>query len=94
MKPSRVATLLVFALLMCSCATQPAPDSEDVPGFLLGVWHGFITLFSLIGSLFRHVRIYAYPNSGFWYDVGFMFGMSVWATAIGGSRRRRHFHQR
>jgi hypothetical protein len=41
-----------------------------------GAWQrpaGF--LFSLIASLFVDVRIYAYPNSGWWYDLGFILGV-------------------
>jgi hypothetical protein len=32
------------------------------PGFLMGLVHGFISLFSLLGSLFLDIRIYGFPN--------------------------------
>ena len=32
-------------------------------------------LFSLIASLFFDVRIYEYPNNGFFYDLGFIIGV-------------------
>jgi hypothetical protein len=38
------------------------------------LWHGFIVVFSLIASIFTDARVYAFPNSGFWYDVGFVLG--------------------
>jgi len=48
----------------------------------LGLVHGAIILFSFIGSLFTDVRIYAFPNSGVMYDLGFLMGA---VAAIGGS---------
>lgn len=76
-----VVTLMVFAV--ASCAHQPEPAAYDAPGFFLGFLHGFIALFSLIGSIFLDVRVYAFPNSGGWYDVGFVLGVM---TFFGGSR--------
>jgi hypothetical protein len=58
---------------LAGCASQPV-SRPDQPGFLLGLFHGFIAIASLIGSLFLHIRIYAFPNSGFWYDAGFLLG--------------------
>lgn len=69
-----IALLIVLSLTLSGCATQPDAANGDVPGFLLGLFHGFTIMFSLIGSLFTEYRVYAYPNSGFWYDVGFFFG--------------------
>ena len=53
--------------------------------------HGFLMLVSLIGSIFGDFRIYAFPNSGFWYDVGFVIGASSFlgGGAHGVRRRRR-----
>lgn len=71
--------LLMFALIftLTSCATQPNIPANEVPGFLHGLFHGFTIIFSLIGSLFTDYRIYAYPNTGFWYDVGYLFGVMM-----------------
>jgi hypothetical protein len=69
-----VASLLV--LVLASCAHQPPPTGgAPLPGFLLGLLHGYISLFSLIASLFIDVRIYEYPNNGFFYDLGFIIGV-------------------
>jgi hypothetical protein len=46
--------------------------------------HGFISLFSLIGSIFWDIRVYAFPNSGSWYDFGFVLGAGLF---YGGSER-------
>jgi hypothetical protein len=69
-----VIGLAACGLLLCSCATQPTPTAYDPPGFWLGLLHGFISLFSLIGGFFWDVRVYAFPNAGRWYDVGFVLG--------------------
>jgi hypothetical protein len=74
---------IVVALVLSSCATQPTPSGYDPPGFLWGFVHGFISLFSLIGSLFWDIRVYAFPNSGRWYDVGFVLGASCFFGTIG-----------
>jgi hypothetical protein len=69
-------------LVMAGCANQPRPEAFDPPGFWLGLVHGAIILFSFIGSLFTDVRIYAFPNSGVWYDFGFLIGV---VSVVGGS---------
>ena len=69
-----MALLLTGAALIQSCATQPPPPTDDPPGFLMGLVHGFLILFGFIGSLFTDYRIYAFPNSGGWYDFGYLLG--------------------
>lgn len=71
--------ILAFPLVLAACATQPYPDSYDPPGFFMGLWHGFIIFFALIGHIFdSSIRIYAFPNSGGWYDFGFFLGIGSW----------------
>jgi hypothetical protein len=41
-----------------------------------------LIFFSLVGSLFMEIRIYAFPNSGFFYDLGYLVGA---AAFLGGS---------
>jgi hypothetical protein len=82
-----IATLGTAALL-ASCATQPSPiEGYDPPGFFSGVLHGFFILFSLIGSIFTDHRIYAFPNSGGWYDFGYFLGASAFLGGGGASSR-------
>jgi hypothetical protein len=64
------------------CATQPSPEAINPPAFWAGLLHGFLIFFSLIGSIFTDNRIYAFPNSGGWYDFGYFLGA---ATFLGGS---------
>ena len=61
-------------LLLAGCATQPPPGGPASPGFFLGLLHGFMIVFGFIASIFTDYRIYAYPNSGWWYDFGFLLG--------------------
>jgi hypothetical protein len=81
----KLASGLVAMLLVASCAHQPPAPGSDLPGFFLGLLHGYISLFSLIASLFTDVRIYAYPNSGGWYDFGFILGVMAFYRSGTGS---------
>lgn len=74
--------LLGLIAAIGGCATQPHPNAFDPPGFWLGLFHGLTIFFSLIGSIFTDYRIYAFPNSGGWYDFGFFIGAVM---ALGGS---------
>jgi hypothetical protein len=83
--------LLVFtisaAFLLVSCATQPTTkDAYDPPGFFMGLHHGFIAVFALIGHLFDDgIRVYAFPNSGGWYDFGFCIGIGAFSGGAASS---------
>ena len=57
---------------------QPTPPA---PGFWLGLVQGFVAPFALIVNLFTDVRIYAFPNAGGWYDLGYLLGV---AAVLGG----------
>ena len=80
---TRAFHILCFMLLTSAvgvvggCAHQPTPEGYQLPGFWSGLLHGFLILFSFIGSLFADVRIYAFPNSGGWYDFGYLIGAAV-----------------
>jgi hypothetical protein len=83
---------VVLMVVHAGCATQPPITAFESPGFLMGLVHGIIAPFSVIGSLFSGtIRIYAFPNSGVVYDFGFLLGVSAWAwgvvsvTAVGNS---------
>lgn len=97
-RTSMVAVILVAVTFAgCTAGPNPAvgtPDTGgDVAGFWLGLWHGFIVLFTFIASLFRDsVHVYDVHNSGHLYDLGFVFGVMMFFGGGGGgacSRSRR-----
>lgn len=79
-----VVVVVAATLVLAGCAPGPnpsvdAPDAEGrVAGFWLGLWHGFILLFTFVASLFSdHVFVYEAHNSGHLYDLGFLFGVML-----------------
>ncbi len=85
-----LAFLLVCGVVLsvASCATQPVTAVSSPPGFLLGLVHGFLILFTFVGSFFTDYRIYAFPNSGGWYDFGYLLGAMSFLGGGGASARR------
>ena len=82
------AAICAAALLLQSCATQPPPEVVNPPGFLSGLLHGFLILFAFIVSLFTDYRIYAFPNSGGWYDFGYLLGAMAFLGGGGAGAKR------
>lgn len=81
----------LLLILLAGCAPGPnelaeTPDEEgSVAGFWLGLWHGFIALFTFLISLFNeNVRIYEVHNSGNLYNLGYILGIMMF---FGGSGR-------
>jgi hypothetical protein len=77
----RTLAAVGLLLLLASCARQ-VPEAVEhgaqAPGFLWGLWHGFVFPFGWIGSLFDpRIAVYAVPNNGGWYDFGFFLGVTV-----------------
>lgn len=98
MKGIKLAIALALVLLVtASCAPGPntlagSPDEAGkLAGFWQGLWHGFIAPFAFIISLFnRSMGIYELHNSGAWYNLGYLLGLSVILGGSGrGSKRRR-----
>jgi len=76
----------VVALAACTATQQPDAVAPHAPGFLLGLWHGFIFPLAWIVSLFSdQVAIYAVPNNGGWYDFGYFVGIMVFGVGAKGS---------
>ncbi len=89
--------IFAFSLLVSACAAAPnelvnSPSEEDeIAGFWQGLWHGIISPFAFIVSLFsNNVGIYEVHNNGNWYNFGFMIGVSIiFGGGGGGAARRR-----
>jgi hypothetical protein len=69
-------------IALAGCATQSAAAvAPSAPGFLLGLWHGFIFPVAWVLSLFMpEVAVYAVPNNGGWYDFGYFLGIVVFGV--------------
>ena len=78
MNKLRTPLLLAATLALAACAAHQTPAGVDPagPGFLLGLWHGFIFPVAWFLSLFMpDVAVYAVPNNGGWYDFGYFIGI-------------------
>ncbi len=81
--------LIVLIGVLAGCANVTPIESVGVVhhyGFFSGVWHGIVAPFSIWGSLFwpKSIAFYGLINTGWWYNFGFLFGMSV---VLGGGGR-------
>ena len=88
---------LAAALALTACAATQASDAvaPAAPGFLLGLWHGFIFPVAWIVSLFAsNVAIYAVPNNGGWYDFGYFLGIVVFGVGAKKSGERVVYRDR
>ncbi len=84
MKLRRITVVSALLLLtLAACASQPYADTAGAPGFLMGLIHGLISWIALIAHIFfNDIRIYAFPNSGGWYDFGFLTGVAAWGGGL------------
>ena len=81
---------VILPTFLAACAQQ-VPSAVNhaaaTPGFILGVWHGFIFPVAWVLSLFLpDVAIYAVPNDGGWYDFGFFVGIVFLGVGARSSR--------
>jgi len=96
MKKVFILGILVIVLLssFMGCAAGPneleneEKPEGDVAGFFQGLWHGIISLVTLIISLFNeNVSVYEVYNNGGWYDFGFILGMMIIYGGGGGASK-------
>ena len=75
--------VLLLPIMLGACAATQQADAvaPQAPGFLLGLWHGFIFPVAWVVSLFLpKVAVYAVPNNGGWYDFGYFLGIVVFGV--------------
>ena len=88
---------LPSCLLTTGCAATQSSGAiaPTAPGFLLGLWHGFIFPVAWVVSLFTNqVAIYAVPNNGGWYDFGYFLGIVVFGVGARKSVRQVVYRDR
>ena len=80
-----VAVLLVILFSGCADVAPVCPEPDaSLYGFWSGLWHGWVSVWAFIGSLFSDsIAVYAVNNTGGWYDFGFLLGIGAFA---GGSQ--------
>jgi hypothetical protein len=89
-----VAILAILLLASCAAGTNPTVDVPNADGktagFWSGLWHGCISPFTFIISLFSdNVNVYEVHNSGNWYDFGFILGVGIiFGGGARGTKRR------
>ena len=75
----------------------PGPNpQEDTPnelgnvaGILMGIWHGFIAVITLIISFFNpQVQMYEVHNDGNMYNLGFLIGLILFFAVFFAAGRR------
>jgi len=92
MTRTRVLFLVTVALTLAACVAKQSTSvvNPTSPGFLEGVWHGFIFPIAWILSLFTdQISVYAVPNNGGWYNFGYFVGICFLGVGARNSKRRR-----
>ncbi len=88
MKPIHALTALAL-LTLTGCATAPLAI-EGSRGFFWGLFDGAVAPLAFIISWFSdEVGIYGVPNSGGWYDFGFLLGLTCWAGGGAAASRKK-----
>ncbi len=83
--------VIILLLIVSSCAPGDVKFDAEPAGFFMGLWHGFISLFTFIISLFSdNVTIYEVYNSGGWYNFGFILGVSIFFGGGSKGTCKRH----
>ncbi|MDX1295864.1 MAG: hypothetical protein R3302_06345 [Sulfurimonadaceae bacterium] len=74
--------LLLAVMMLTACTAGDVIFTEETPaGFWYGLWHGMISVITLIVHIFVDtVQVYEVNNTGGWYDAGFLLGVIlVWS---------------
>ena len=79
--------LIPIIFVACGFVGSEPISTWDPPGFLYGVWHGLLAPWTLVVRFFLPIKMYAVPNSGWFYDLGFLIGVTGsipvgWMAAI------------
>ena len=92
MNRTRVFVLIAISLTVAACVAKQSAAAVNpaAPGFLEGVWHGFIFPVAWVISLFTDdISVYQVPNNGGWYDFGYFVGICFLGVGARSSKRTR-----
>jgi hypothetical protein len=87
--------LILFVGVLTGCADViPVESIEAVHpyGFFNGLWHGIVAPLSIWGSLFwpKSIAFYGLVNTGWWYNIGFLLGISAVLGSGGRATNTKH----
>jgi hypothetical protein len=79
--------LIQVAVVACGFVGSEPIAAWDPPGFFHGLWHGLLAPWTLVIRFFLPIKMYAVPNSGWFYDLGFLIGVAAsipvgWVAAV------------
>lgn len=83
LKPALFIGVTICCFLFLSSCAEAQPQIQECLighqyGFWGGLWHGFISPISFIGSLFNdNIDMWAVNNNGGWYTFGFVLGSGM-----------------
>ena len=88
MRYRNIAILVATAFILSGCAYfAPVTTSNPEPGIFYGILHGFFAIPTAILSFFFDIQMYQTPNSGNWYDIGFVIGFSLCGGGLARGKR-------
>jgi len=78
-KSIRIGLFLGAVFLITACTAGDGQFTDQSPaGFWYGVWHGAISIITLVVHIFiETVVVYEINNTGGWYDFGFLMGVII-----------------
>jgi hypothetical protein len=101
LKLSALAAFILLFVSACAAgseASHTAAHGSALYQLIVGLWHGFIAPFTLIGEIINTIaprtlpwtfRMYEVENGGSLYDLGFFVGLFGGPSVLwSGSRRR------
>ncbi len=81
---------MLFFIMSCAAGNEQFTQQQPA-GFWYGIWHGMISVITLIIHIFKDtVSVYEINNTGGWYDFGFLLGViCVWGGSSHASTKSR-----
>ncbi len=76
--------IVIFPITSLAFVQEYQYSADNPAGFFSGIWDGLLAPYSLVARWFiSDVVMYAIPNTGWFYDFGFLLGVGCSWTPIG-----------